>query len=170
MYYNVECELSRHRTVITVWDRPGLAVEPPCTARVPSSRWYALFNPAAPQQDPITKGLSRHAGRLPFYSGEPPFQEEIIILFTRSLARGRFFAPAPITIPLTRPLYCPPPTPVSSALRPDVRCIQRPHCFLPPSYFFSSLRPFLPLRFTFSAFLWGLSIYELSSTWVFELA
>lgn len=72
-----------------VWDRPGFAAKPPPPPP------FALFNPTAPQ-GPITKGLSRHAGRLPFYSseraGEPPFQEEIIILFTR--ARGRFFAPA----------------------------------------------------------------------------
>lgn len=88
VYYNVECELSRHRAVITVWDRPGLAAEPlpPFPSPPPTSPPFALFNPAAPQQDPITKGLSRHAGRLPFYSGEPPFQEEIIILFTRERA------------------------------------------------------------------------------------
>ena len=33
----------------------------------------------------------------------------------------------------------------------------------------SPLRPFIPLRFTFSAFLWGSSIYELSSIDVYEL-
>lgn len=90
MYYNVECELSRHRPVITVWDRPGFAAKPPFT---PSQPLYSLYSTPphtgpdnerviTPPRRPTAVLLERESGR----ESRPPFQEEIIILFTRSAA------------------------------------------------------------------------------------
>lgn len=157
--------------------RSGIGLGSLLSPPAPPAR-FALFNPRHPATGPDNERVITPRWPTAVLLGRAAFPRGDYYSFyslaserasERTRERGRFFAPAPITIPLTRPLYCPPPTPVSTTLRPDVRCIQRPHCFLPPSYslLLLSLRPFLPLRFTFSAFLWGLSIYELSSTWMF---
>lgn len=146
MYYNVECELSRHRAVITVWDRPGFAAKPPsvCPPASPSVRSIQPHRLTGPDNErvitprwPTAVLLERESGQAAFPGGD----------YYSFYSRARpLFRAGPITIPLTRPLYCPPHTPVEPPFDPararahDVRCIQRPHCFLPPFR-----RPALPL-------------------------
>jgi hypothetical protein len=105
VYYNVECELSRHRAVITVWDRPGFAArlpplpvprspgaapfysQPPSPPSVPGPDNERVITPRWPTAVLLGPGRLSSRNYYSFYSG-------------RSLARarargGRFFAPAP---------------------------------------------------------------------------
>lgn len=156
MYYNVECELSRHRAVITVWDRPGFAAASP----PPPPRPFLPHPPRSIQPRRPATGPDNERVITPRWP-------TAVLLGRAAFPRGDYYSF--YSLARTRPLFRASPDydPFDSAtLLPSThprgaRCCG-PMCVaykdrivsfralpLPPL----TLRPFIPLRFTFSAFL-----------------
>lgn len=92
-------------------------------------------------------------GRAAFLGGD------YYSFYSLARSRGCFFAPAPITIPLTRPLYCLPPPTHPRGTRCPMRVAYKDRIvsfsiLLPLLSLSFSRNFFLSFYFTFSAFLW----------------
>lgn len=160
VYYNVECELSRHRDVIAVWNRPGFAAKPPPPPPTPTRSIQPLRPTTGPDNERVITPRWPTAvllGRAAFLGGD--------YYSFYSLARAAAFSRWPRLRSLWLGHF--------TALHPPpwnaARCIQRSHCFLfHPSLLSLSLSQFLPsiplhfLRFSMpSSIYFFIKIYKL---------
>lgn len=122
-----------------------------------SARYQGLGSPGPllsshppPIQPLITKGLSRHAPQLPFLASRKPSRPaafppgERLLFFLLAAA----FSRRPITIPLTRPLYC---FAFHSPV-PRIKYSFFPFFFLSSPSYFISLLPILLLSFSYVSY------------------